>query len=310
MKYPKLSLALIVLPLVIPSSAHAATKAIKVLPAKPLFNIALSGNSGDQVFSVLTTPISLIAVGTFDSSTLGGSDGFISATDFAGVKQWDLRLGGATDDIATAAIKEKSGGFLVAGTCAPALLPPAGTNVDTVPIQNIDSVSVTPWASPNNSLNKLSIWRVSSTGEIQSTFTFDLPGSGIVREIALDKGGYLITGEIYLANKSSYFSLLMSTSGAFSALDTNVKAPPKAPAITTIPAGLNVVKSYLSSSTIKGIPTWKPKSAIPVIIKYTKKGALVSANYLQGSTMKVIYQSGIGIVAITERSDGYGVTII
>ena len=78
----------------------------------------------------------------------------------------------------------------------------------------------------------------------------------------------------------------------------------------TIPAGANIVKSYLSHSTMKGIPSWKPKSAIPVLIKYTKKGSLVSANYVQGLVMKVIYQSGIGIIAITERSDGYGVIII
>ena len=310
MKRPKLFVAILLAPLLFTSVAGAATKAIKVLPAKPQFTITLSGNSGDQVFSVLTTPISLVTVGTVDSSTLGGSDGFISATDFAGTKQWELRLGSASDDIASAAIKEKSGSFLVAGTSAPSLLPPTPGVVDTLPVINTDSVSVTPWPAPNNSLSKLSIWRVSATGQIQATFNFDLGGAAIVRDISLDKNGYLITGEILLAKKSSYFSLVMSPTGSFTSFNADAKAPAKVAAITTIPAGLNIVKSYLSSGAIKGIPTWKPKSAIPVIIKYTKKGALVSANYLQGSVLKVLYQSGVGIIAVTERSDGYGVTII
>ena len=308
MKLRRIVASSIVATLLFTNPSIAATKAIKVLPAKPLFSLTLAGNPGDQISAATATPISLITVGTVDSSTLGGSDGFISATDFTGVRQWDLRLGGATDDIATAVLKDKTGGFWVAGTSAP-ILPPPSTNVDTLPVINSDSVSVETSVVPNNALTKLNIWKVTTTGQLASTFTFDLPGSAIVRNISADTAGYLISGEILISGKSSNFTISMNSTGVFTGLNTKAKAPAKVLAILTVAAGVNVFKSYLSSTAIKGIPTWKPKSAIPVIIKYTKKGVLLSASYLQGNVLAVLYQSGVGIIAITERSD-YGVVIL
>jgi hypothetical protein len=101
----------------------------------------------------------------------------------------------------------------------------------------------------------------------------------------------------------------MNSAGGFSGFNTKAKETAKASATITLAAGVNVFKSYLSSGAIKGIPSWKPKSAIPVIIKYTKKGTLLSASYLPGNVAAVIYQSGVGVIAITERSD-YGVVIL
>ncbi len=49
---------------------------------------------------------------------LGGSDGFISALDIHGTHLWNLRLGTAGDDVATAGYIDAQGNIWIAGASA------------------------------------------------------------------------------------------------------------------------------------------------------------------------------------------------
>ena len=86
-----------------PSTANAIVmKDTKVL-------IELPYSKSDQVSDVVLTPVSAILIGTSESpnstwinGNLGGaSDGFIASYSSLGVPLWNLRLGGAENEIAT-----------------------------------------------------------------------------------------------------------------------------------------------------------------------------------------------------------------
>ena len=100
-------------------SSFAATKTvpkqIKVVAARPNLVTNLSAAAGDQISAILTTSTAVAYVGTMESSTvapytaqqIGGTDGFIAVIDATGAPIWDLRLGTAQDDIATAVARDR-----------------------------------------------------------------------------------------------------------------------------------------------------------------------------------------------------------
>jgi hypothetical protein len=59
-----------------------------------------------------------------------------------------------------------------------------------------------------------------------------------------------------------------------------------------------------------GIKNWKPKSSTPVLVSYSRSGAITSAYSLQGKVISVTWEAGIGFVALSELGTGYGITII
>jgi hypothetical protein len=299
------------------SAALAATKAIKVLPAKPFFTSTWSGSTGDQVSAFTTTPISIVLVGTVESSTpttgttSGNSDGFIQAVDYQGSVQWSLHLGGSGDEIATAIGKDKTGGYLVVGSASATPVAATPTSNDTTSATNPDGLTLEPTSAPTNSLTQLALWRVSSTGALLSTTLLD--AKGVVSPVTLiaTTTGYRIAGDLYQGQRFDKFSVAINSNYQFGQITTAPASKPSTlAAITTIKAGTLSYKSFLSDGPIKSIPSWKPKSAIPVVIGFNKLAVMQSAHYLQGKVLSLQWQSGRGLVVLTERSDGFGITII
>ena len=298
-------------------AATPSAKVLKVLPAKPFVTTTLSGSAGDQLAAITTTPISIVAVGTVESTSVttgttgGTSDGFIESMDYQGTVQWSLHLGGAGDEIATAIVKDKAGGYLVVGATSAAPTPAPVSSVDTGVVVNPDGVTKELINAPTNSLSQLTLWRVSTTGQLLSTVS--ITANGIVNPTAIlaSTTGYLITGELYQGSTKLGLSIAVSSTyqlgNLTSAAETKIA---KSGAITSIKAGTMIYKSYLSSGAIKGIPSWKPKGEFPVIVGYNKLGAIKSANYLHGKVVSVQWQSGRGLLILTEQNDGYGLTLI
>ena len=298
-------------------AATPAAKVLKVLPAKPFVTTTLSGSAGDQLAAMTTTPISIVAIGTVESTTSttgttgGATDGFIESMDYQGAVQWSLHLGGAGDEIATAIVKDKAGGYLVVGAASATPTPGPVSSVDTGVVVNPDGVTKEQINAPTNSLSQLTLWRVSTTGQLISNISISANGVVNPTAIVATATGYLITGDLYQGSTKLGFSVAVSSTyqlgNLTSAAETKIA---KSGAITSIKAGTMIYKSYLSSGAIKGIPSWKPRSEIPVIVGYNKLGAIKSANYLHGKVVSVQWQSGKGLVILTEQNDGYGLTLI
>jgi hypothetical protein len=286
----------------------SANAAIKVTPSKaPLTAISPAG-SGDQIsdFTVNSTVIAI--VGTIESGlvnlvttpTLGGSDGFITALDKSKARLWDLRLGGTSDDIATAVTKDKSGYFWIAGATSKPMETLTST-IDATAI-NLDSVVVDSVTTPTNSLNRLVIWKVGIAGQLAETYYYDVDGVVAPSAINFDGTNMKIIGNITKDLATQQFSISLDQLGSFSGFTPGKIRVAKPPAIATIKAGANNLKSFISKTTIIGIPSWRAKSPTPVIVKYTKAGKALAANSFTGKVKKVLWQSGIGAVVLVETN--------
>jgi len=284
----------------------AASAAIKVLLSKPAIVAVSPAGSGDQISDIALDSNSLAIVGTVEngltdivtSPTLGGSDGFISAFDKARNLLWNLRLGSASDDIATAITKDRDGSFWVVGaTSKPIEITPVVTDDSTV---NLDSVSAEGAVTPQNALNRLVLWKVGSTGEISQTFFSDVTGLIAPSAITLSGASLKIIGSFTQEQKTEQFSISASFDGVFSELKLGKIVTPKPQAIETIKAGPNKITSFISKTTIIDVPSWRAKKPTPVIVKYTNKGKALAANSLPGKVKKVLWQSNIGAAVLVE----------
>ena len=116
-------------------------------------------------------------------------------------------------------------------------------------------------------------------------------------------GVYLkVTGNITKDLTTQQFSILLDQSGSFSRFTPGKIPAQKPPAIATIKAGVNNLKSFISKTTIIGIPSWRAKSPTPVIVKYTKAGKALAANSFTGKVKKILWQSGVGAVVLVETN--------
>ena len=294
----------LVLPLCNISPATAA--GIKVLPSKPVITAISPLGSGDQIADFAVNSTLIAVVGTVEtglanlvtSPTLGGSDGFITTLDKNRKLNWNLRLGSSSDDIATAITKDREGFFWVVGATS------APSETSTVVVDgsavNLDSVTVDAAVIPKNALTRLILWKIGANGELSQTFFYDANGIIAPASITISGTNFKITGNLTQDLVTQQFSISADLAGVFSGLKLGKVATPKSATIETIKAGANKITSFISKTTIIDIPSWRAKKPTPVIVKYTSKGKALAANSLPGKVKKVLWQSGIGTVALVE----------
>lgn len=87
--------------------------------------------------------------------------------DFAGAEKWNLILEDRADQIVMAATSDKEGNIWLAGLTAAMVetATPAATGV------NVDNVIVEPVPAVRSDLNALTLWKVSATGTLVTTFS-------------------------------------------------------------------------------------------------------------------------------------------
>ena len=293
-----------------------AEAAVKVVPSKNAITVASIVGSGDQILDFTLNSAEILITGTVESGltnlvtspTLGGSDGFITAFDKNKLRIWDLRVGTVNDDIATAVTRDKSGNIWIAGaTSKPS---ESSTTIIDSSALNLDSITVEPASAPTNSLNRLTIWKVSSTGQLAATYSYDLDKTIFPSAISFDGSNFKISGEIAKGLVAEQFAITLDQSGTFSGLTTGKKPKPKAPGIETIKAGSNNLKSFISKTTIIDIPSWRAKKPTPVIVKYTKSGKALAANSFVGKVKKILWQQGIGAVVLIDTNLDYELHVL
>ena len=280
------------------ASAAPTTKAVKVLTAKPIATITLSGAPGDQFFAATSAPGSIVYVATVESTTaapaLGRSDGFIAAISPTGVRQWEARLGTALDDIATSVVRDKTGNYWVLGATSQPALP--DVIAPAQPSLNPDSATVETRTIPTT-LNRLLLWKLTSAGALLATYQYDATQEIFPKTLTLGENSLSMSGD--LADGTS-FSLKSDLDGLFSGFAPLSIKPTVAPAITVIKAGSYTYKSFISKTTIIGIPTWKAKVPTPVVLEYNKTNTLKAAFALKGEVIYRIWQPGIGLIVISD----------
>jgi hypothetical protein len=199
-----------------PSTANAIVmKDTKVL-------IELPYSKSDQVSDVVLTPVSAILIGTIESpnstwinGNLGGaSDGFIASYSSLGAPLWNLRLGGAENEIATSAAIDADGSIWVLGA-ATSLVTPTPKPA-TGPVLNPDNVVPEPGQVKNSPLNRIKLWQVSNTGRLLNSFEFISENIINPRKIIISGANINIFGNSYTKSDVSGFYISANKFGAFS----------------------------------------------------------------------------------------------
>ncbi len=304
------------------SASQAATAVIKVLPAKPLIVATLAAGVDDEISAAVSTTNSLIIAGTVTGTSgdwvttpaLGGSDGFITSLSFSGVHNWDLRLGGAPDEIASALVRDKSGNYWVVGSAAKEITPPVSPSPSSSSsppaILNPDGVVVDPPPAASPNLDQLMVWKVSRTGTLLATYSMSAPGTIFPQSLTLKGSLFTASGEVASGGLTKKFTILFDSDGNFSQLILVKLDPQTTPTVVTLTAGPNHWRLSTSAGSIAGIPSWKPKRAFPVAILYSKAGKILEARYFTATPRISLWQTGIGLVCLSEQGSGFGMTIV
>ena len=282
--------------LLVANPTFAATKIptpqLKVIPLSPTVSTNLS--AGDEVQQIITAPGNIYLVGTVETTSsslitsvpLGGSDGFIVALGPSGARLWDLRLGSASDDVATAGYVDASGNIWISGSSA----------VST--------------ATPAPGLNQLTIWEISSAGVLENTYSKNLSDIDIPTAIAQKGVNLVVTGKSSKPGLPT-FTVTVTPGGKIS--DPKNVATPIAPTsgLLTATSAAYIWQNFVTKQPIAGVTGIPLHHTTTVLIDNSiKTRTLKSVFSIQGAPRVLRYQIGIGIVALTEGSGTFYLTII
>ena len=111
--------------------------------------------------------------------------------DFAGAEKWNLTLEDRADQIVMAATSDKEGNIWLAGLTAAMVetATPAATGV------NVDNVIVEPVPEVRSDLNALTLWKVSATGTLVTTFSESATAPLLINAISHSASGISILGD-------------------------------------------------------------------------------------------------------------------
>ena len=286
-----------------PSTANAIVmKDTKVL-------IELPYSKSDQVSDVVLTPVSAILIGTIESpnstwinGNLGGaSDGFIASYSSLGAPLWNLRLGGAENEIATSAAIDADGSIWVLGA-ATSLVTPTPKPA-TGPVLNPDNVVPEPGQVKNSPLNRIKLWQVSNTGRLLNTFEFISENIINPRKIIISGANLNIFGNSYIKSDVSGFYISANKFGAFSPkIKYGVKTTQISSAIINSDASFTVVgmsgDQLLKSKALSKLDAITMKTSSTGVLQVVGRATLknttrswssIGAGLLQGG--KVTYSN-------------------
>ena len=286
-----------------PSTANAIVmKDTKVL-------IELPYSKSDQVSDVVLTPVSAILIGTIESpnstwinGNLGGaSDGFIASYSSLGAPLWNLRLGGAENEIATSAAIDADGSIWVLGA-ATSLVTPTPKPA-TGPVLNPDNVVPEPGQVKNSPLNRIKLWQVSNTGRLLNSFEFVSENIINPRKIIISGANINIFGNSYNKSDVSGFYISANKFGAFSPkVKYGVKTTQISSAIVNSDASFTVVgmsgDKLLKSKALSKLDAITMKTASTGVLQVVGRATLknttrswssIGAGLLQGG--KVTYSN-------------------
>ncbi len=219
----------------------------------------------------------LIIVGDiYEKSAVKGF--YITATK-TGVFSPIIKYGIKSTQI-NSALSSSDGSIIAVGSSGDLLL-------KTKPISKIDAVTL----------------KISATGLLQQAARATLKST--TRTWSSIDSGLLQGGKVSYSNKTE------SAITKFSALNKpvwNVRYASKSTAL--VASGKNSWATFISSGMIKGVPTWKPKAATPVLLELGKKGEVVTSYTLTAPAVAIASNNEIGTAVITDSGASFGLVLI
>ena len=163
-------------------STQSATAAPKPIVVKEMVAINLA--------APVTVDAKLLVIG---SSIVLLNDSSVRAIGADGVEKWRLPLTQGAASIATALAADSAGNIWIAGSSAvaPAVTP---SPTPTVAPINPDNVVVDPKVPLRSDLTVATVWKISNTGALVSTYTAEPLSALLVNSIAINAKGITLGG--------------------------------------------------------------------------------------------------------------------
>lgn len=132
----------------------------------------------------------------FTYSNTGGSNLNVVVTglDATGLQLWQKTIDSGADDIALAATGDSAGNLWIAGASAPVVAVETST-IQTLP-DNPDGVIVEPSSPLRSDATLLTLWKISTAGELLATYTTPEYGPPLVNSISVNANGISIVGQL------------------------------------------------------------------------------------------------------------------
>ena len=189
---------------------YAAPKPVVARTLTPMFTLAENEK-----------PVGFIVSGktiSFFGTSLGANttDGFIKAVDETGMTKWESTLDSGVDEIATVASKNSAGDTWIVGSSAKPLITETATVLPTITALNPDSITAEAQLPMRNDLTQVIAWRVSSSGQLLQTLTYDMGSPVVVRAAISTDFGVAVVGSYVTDQGNAGFVLQSSLNGFLS----------------------------------------------------------------------------------------------
>ncbi len=285
-------------------TANAATT-VKMGVLKPSLNISLSQDPSDQISSLVVSSSSIVLVGTSEGH------GIIQSFDRTGLVQlWNLKLDSpeSSESIATMGIRDSLGNIWVAGASSQIPTPPTPITMPADAINPSGVIPETTTALP--ALTKVSMWKINPQGQLLGTFTQAAPNVILPDSLQL-VGGKITVGGVISAQSPSRFSTSVDLTGVFSTMRVTSTRVPSVSVNKEVKTTLSTWKSFMTSTSIKGIPSWKPKKNSQVLVRYDLKTKAVMAAYTTSNEiLDLAWEKSLGLAVLLSSPAGYQLAII
>lgn len=131
--------------------------------------------------------------------TIANSEGvntniLLSGVDGNGLQMWQKSIDSGVDEVALAATTDPSGNIWLVGASAQVAATESSTAV--LPVENPDGVVIEPITPLRSDMKVLTIWKISTTGELLSTFTSQLSAPALITAISANLSGISIAGTL------------------------------------------------------------------------------------------------------------------
>ena len=245
------------------STVHSATAAPKKTSAKVVTVKKL------DILSTAKDIEGIVAIGKslITYANTGGSNANISITalDSSGIQLWQRTIDSGADEVALAASTDGSGNLWIAGASAP--LVAVDTRTVITPPDNPDGVIVEQSTPLRNDLTTLTLWKISSQGDLLATYSIVESAPALINGISVNASGISLVGQLLekpfliSATPLGVFGKLISVGSAKTHINSVVR---------NSDGSINIFGS--SSETLNG----KKLAGIRdgVLIKVSKSGAV------------------------------------
>lgn len=133
----------------------------------------------------------------------------VSAVDLTGTQLWQRTVDSGADEVVTAATLDPQGNIWLVGSAAVATLPETTTPI--IGIDNPDSVNVEESPGIRSDMKNLSLWKISTNGEVLGTYLYPMKNIPLANAISATNSGLAVIGSL----DAKPFVITATTSGIF-----------------------------------------------------------------------------------------------